>query len=263
MTALANPRPDHPLRRPRGGRPCVVRLRARHADRDRRPQRRRQDDLLQPDLGAAARRAKAACCWTATTSPALPAPLRTRAGLGRAFQLTQLFPKPHGAGERAPGGAGARAGRAAATATRPAGACGSTAEAWIDEARAILDARARWPTSATCTPAQPAARRPAQARGGAADGARPAGLHVRRADRRHERRRGAGGARPDPRAEGAHATGLILLVEHKMDVVRELADRIIVLHNGAAGGRRRAGDGDRIAGRAAGLPRHGGGRRPA
>ena len=25
----------------------------------------------------------------------------------------------------------------------------------------------------------------------------------------------------------------ILLVEHKMDVVRELADRIIVLHNGA------------------------------
>jgi branched-chain amino acid transport system ATP-binding protein len=28
-------------------------------------------------------------------------------------------------------------------------------------------------------------------------------------------------------------TKTILLVEHKMDVVRELADRIIVLHNGA------------------------------
>ncbi len=27
-------------------------------------------------------------------------------------------------------------------------------------------------------------------------------------------------------------TKIILLVEHKMDVVRELADRIIVLHNG-------------------------------
>ena len=26
---------------------------------------------------------------------------------------------------------------------------------------------------------------------------------------------------------------VILLVEHKMDVVRELADRIVVLHNGA------------------------------
>ena len=28
-------------------------------------------------------------------------------------------------------------------------------------------------------------------------------------------------------------TKTVLLVEHKMDVVRELADRIIVLHNGA------------------------------
>jgi branched-chain amino acid transport system ATP-binding protein len=31
------------------------------------------------------------------------------------------------------------------------------------------------------------------------------------------------------KAEGRHT---LLLVEHKMDVVRELADRIIVLHNG-------------------------------
>ena len=30
----------------------------------------------------------------------------------------------------------------------------------------------------------------------------------------------------------AQADKTILLVEHKMDVVRELADRIIVLHNG-------------------------------
>jgi len=30
-----------------------------------------------------------------------------------------------------------------------------------------------------------------------------------------------------------HAHKTILLVEHKMDVVRELADRIVVLHNGA------------------------------
>ena len=36
----------------------------------------------------------------------------------------------------------------------------------------------------------------------------------------------------------------VLLVEHKMDVVRSLADRIIVLHHGAAGRRRRAGRGD-------------------
>ena len=38
----------------------------------------------------------------------------------------------------------------------------------------------------------------------------------------------------------------ILLVEHKMDVVRELSDRIIVLHNGQLHGRRRPGDGDRL-----------------
>jgi branched-chain amino acid transport system ATP-binding protein len=31
------------------------------------------------------------------------------------------------------------------------------------------------------------------------------------------------------KAEGTHT---LLLVEHKMDVVRELADRIVVLHNG-------------------------------
>jgi branched-chain amino acid transport system ATP-binding protein len=35
------------------------------------------------------------------------------------------------------------------------------------------------------------------------------------------------------RALKRDATKIILLVEHKMDVVRELADRIIVLHNGA------------------------------
>jgi len=35
------------------------------------------------------------------------------------------------------------------------------------------------------------------------------------------------------RALKARRDRLILLVEHKMDVVRELADRIVVLHNGA------------------------------
>jgi ABC-type branched-subunit amino acid transport system ATPase component len=44
-------------------------------------------------------------------------------------------------------------------------------------------------------------------------------------------RRGAGHPEPDPPTE-ERQTKTILLVEHKMDVVRELADRIIVLHNG-------------------------------
>ena len=62
-----NARPDDPLRRPRRRRRGALRLPAGHAHRDRRPQRRRQDDLLQPDLrpapgergpGAAVRRGR-------------------------------------------------------------------------------------------------------------------------------------------------------------------------------------------------------------
>ena len=46
----------------------------------------------------------------------------------------------------------------------------------------------------------------------------------------------------------------ILLVEHKMDVVRELADRIIVLHNGTLVADGEPADGHRIADRAGSLP---------
>ena len=49
-------------------------------------------------------------------------------------------------------------------------------------------------------------------------------------------------------------TKIILLVEHKMDVVRELADRIIVLTQRHAGGRWPTGRGDCIARGARGLP---------
>ena len=72
----------------------LLRLHAGHADGDRRAERRGQDHLLQPDLGPAARRAPAACTLERrATSPALPASSARRAGLGRAFQLTNLFPR--------------------------------------------------------------------------------------------------------------------------------------------------------------------------
>ena len=62
------------------------------ADRHRRPQRRRQDHLLQFDLRAAAPPPAAASLFDGADITQLSAPLRTRAGLGRAFQLTNLFP---------------------------------------------------------------------------------------------------------------------------------------------------------------------------
>ena len=132
---------------------------------------------------------------------ALPAPLRTRRGLGRAFQLTQLFPNltvqenVRLAVQAREQGARPRRARPVARVARPQGA-GSTRRARSCEQVRLADKR-------DAHASQPAARRPAQARGGAADGAGPAGLHVRRTHRRHERGRGAGGARPDPRAEGA------------------------------------------------------------
>ena len=57
------------------------------------------------------------------------------------------------------------------------------------------------------------------------------------------------------RALKARKDQLILLVEHKMDVVSELAVRIIVLHNGALVADGEPGR-DRLAGGATGLPRH-------
>ncbi len=58
------------------------------------------------------------------------------------------------------------------------------------------------------------------------------------------------------RALKARRDKTVLLVEHKMDVVRELADRIVVLHNGALVADGAARRGDRLAGRPAGLPGH-------
>ncbi len=96
--------------------------------------------------------------------------------------------------------------------------------------------------------------RPAQARGRADDRARAEGLHVRRADRRHERRRGAGGARPHRAAQAGHdqdhpagraqdGRGALARRPHHRAAQRQ------------AGRRRQARRGDRLAGGAGGLSR--------
>ena len=159
----------------------------------------------------------------------LPAPLRTRRGLGRAFQLTQLFPQLT-----------VQENVRLAVQAREQGRGHHAIDmwhvwldrrVWIDEARSILE-------------------------------------QVRLADQRdvHASALPHGDQRKlevamlmalDPlvymfdeptagmsvddvpvvldliRALKARKDRLILLVEHKMDVVRELSDRIVVLHNGA------------------------------
>ncbi|MCW7537223.1 ABC transporter ATP-binding protein [Aquabacterium sp. A7-Y] len=154
----------------------------------------------------------------------LPAPLRTRRGLGRAFQLTQLFPKlsvlenvrlavqsRHGGGLR-------------------------FLSVWLDhrqlieEARAVLDA-VRLADKADAEAASlphgdqrklevalmmaldPKVYMFDEPTAGMSVDEVPVVLDlIRQLKQRRDK--------------------TILLVEHKMDVVRELADRIIVLHNG-------------------------------
>ncbi len=158
----------------------------------------------------------------------LPAPARTHRGLGRAFQLTQLFPNltvqenvrlAVQSRESARGGLGLDLLRV-----------WLDRKAWIDEARRILDSvrlDAKRDVSAASLPhgdqrklevallmaLDPKVYMFDEPTAGMSVDEVPVvldlirGLKVRR-DR------------------------LILLVEHKMDVVRELADRIVVLHNG-------------------------------
>jgi branched-chain amino acid transport system ATP-binding protein len=156
---------------------------------------------------------------------ALPAPLRTRRGLGRAFQLTQLFARLTVLENV----------RLAVQARRQQGAIDLwrvwlDRREWIDEARSIL-ARVKLEGQADALAAElphgdqrklevallialdpkvylfdePTA-------GMSADDA-PVVLDLIRALK-------------------AQRDRTILLVEHKMDVVRELADRIVVLHQG-------------------------------
>lgn len=164
---------------------------------------------------------------------ALPAPLRTRRGLGRAFQLTQLFPNltvlenvrlAVQAREQGRGDAGALAG--ALDLLR----VWLDRRAWIDEARELarqvqlgdkLDAHAaalphgdqRKLEVALLMALDPKVYMFDEPTAGMSVDDVPVILDLIRALK-------------------ARRDRAILLVEHKMDVVRELSDRIVVLHNG-------------------------------
>ena len=158
----------------------------------------------------------------------LPAPLRTRKGLGRAFQLTQLFPNLT-----------VQENVRLAVQARVQGRerlgldllrVWLDRTAWIDEARAILqdvrlldkaEARAaslphgdqRKLEVALLMALDPKVFMFDEPTAGMSVDEVPVILDLVRALKQRRDR-------------------TILLVEHKMDVVRELADRIIVLHNG-------------------------------
>ena len=107
VSSAGDPRPDRPLRRSGRGERRFLRVRARHAHRDRRAERRGEDDLFQPDLrpvaGERGRRVPA----RRTHHPSLRAQARAaRARTG--VPADQPVPGTAGAGECATCGAGAR-----------------------------------------------------------------------------------------------------------------------------------------------------------
>jgi len=159
----------------------------------------------------------------------LPAPLRTRRGLGRAFQLTQLFPKLSvqenvrlavQAREQGRGNAGLDLLRV-----------WLDRKEWITEAQGLLEAvRLADKRDAVAASLPHGDQRKLEV-----------ALLMALDPKVYMFDEPTAGMSVDEvpvvleliRALKARRDRLILLVEHKMDVVRELADRIIVLHNGA------------------------------
>ncbi len=159
---------------------------------------------------------------------ALPAPLRTRRGLGRAFQLTQLFPNLSvlenvrlavQAREQGRGNAGLDLLRV-----------WLDRKAWIDEAAGLLaTVRLADRQAATAASLPHGDQRKLEV-----------ALLMALDPKVYLFDEPTAGMSVDEvpvvldliRALKARKDRTILLVEHKMDVVRELSDRIVVLHNG-------------------------------
>ncbi|MEY3474635.1 MAG: hypothetical protein RL087_1093 [Pseudomonadota bacterium] len=164
----------------------------------------------------------------------LPAPLRTRKGLGRAFQLTQLFPhlsvlENVRLAVQARDQGRARGGAWSGITPRDLLAVWRDRRDWLDESHALLAQvqladRAELPAAslphgdqrklevALLMALDPKVYLFDEPTAGMSADDAPVVLDLIRALK-------------------ARADRTLLLVEHKMDVVRELADRIVVLHN--------------------------------
>jgi branched-chain amino acid transport system ATP-binding protein len=154
----------------------------------------------------------------------LPAPLRTRRGLGRAFQLTQLFPN-----------LSVLENVRLAVQARCGGGMNLLSiwrdhRAWLDEAQALVQQVALGDKAEVHAAALPHGdQRKLEV-----------ALLMALDPKVYMFDEPTAGMSVDDvpvvldliRALKARADRTILLVEHKMDVVRELSDRIIVLHNG-------------------------------
>ena len=164
---------------------------------------------------------------------ALAAPLRTRRGLGRAFQLTQLFPNLT-----------VQENVRLAIQARESGRGRGGAFGGLDVFRVWLD-RAEWITEARQILAQVRLAEKADAHASALPHGDQRKLEVAILIALDPRvfmfDEPTAGMSVDEvpvildliRELKNRSDRTILLVEHKMDVVRELADRIVVLHNGA------------------------------
>jgi branched-chain amino acid transport system ATP-binding protein len=155
----------------------------------------------------------------------LPAPARTQRGLGRAFQLTQLFPRLSVLENV----------RLAVQARRAAGrlhfaSIWSDHRDWTAQAEALLErVRLAEKRDAIAASLSHGDQRKLEV-----------AILMALAPRVYMFDEPTAGMSVDEvpvildliRALKAQTDKIILLVEHKMDVVRELADRIVVLHNG-------------------------------
>ena len=218
------------LRRPHRRRRRAPRGPARRDHGPDRPQRRRQDDVLQPAhrLRQARRRARGRS--TAQRSPASPPTRSPGCGMVRTFQLTKVLAKLTVMENMRLGATGQ---------TRRERLCAALFPAlWRGQEK--RDHRAR-PTSCSTRFkldakrddfAGIAVRRPAQAaRDGAGADGRPEAGHARRADGR--RQPGADAVAARPHQGPASDEGMtVLFVEHDMDMVRDIADWVVVMAEG-------------------------------